>query len=108
MVFTAMTMLAFRKRPSILGEKSKRQGLVVDFYHLFGYLSGLLLIKPEMDPVTLVRTAVLVHVLDAILCRIIAEHSGRQKFAWTVAGLFFGIWAVGTLFLLPARKPKYN
>ena len=59
--------------------KSKRQGLVVDFYHLFGYLSGLLFIKPEMDPSTLVRTAALVHILDAILCRVIAGHSGRQK-----------------------------
>jgi hypothetical protein len=80
----------------------------VDFYYLFGYLSGLFFIKPEMDPVTLIRTAALVHVLDAILCRIIAGHSGRQKFAWTVAGLFFGIWALGTLFLLPVRKPKCN
>ncbi|HEY7317664.1 MAG TPA: hypothetical protein VIE89_08830 [Candidatus Binatia bacterium] len=88
--------------------KSSRQGLAVDFYSLFGYLSGLLFIKPEMDPVTLIRTATLVHILDAILCRVIAGHSGRQKFAWTVAGLFFGIWALGTLFLLPARKPKYN
>jgi hypothetical protein len=88
--------------------KSKRQGLVVDFYHLLGYLSGLLFIKSEMDAATLIRTATLVHILDAILCRVIAGHSGRQKFAWTVAGLFFGIWALGTLFLLPARKPKYN
>lgn len=101
-------MFPFRRRPSILGVKSKRQGLVVDLYHLFGYLSGLLFIKPEMDAATLMRTATLVHVLDAILCRVIAGHSGRQKFAWTVAGLFFGIWALGTLFLLPARKAKYN
>ena len=88
--------------------KSKRQGLAVDLYHLFGYLSGLLFIKPEMDPVTLFRTAALVHILDAILCRVIAGHSGRQKLPWTVAGLFFGIWALGTLFLLPAKKPKYG
>jgi hypothetical protein len=88
--------------------KSKRQGPVVDFYHLFGYLSGLLFIKPEMDPVNLFRTAALVHVLDAILCRVIAEHSGRQKLPWTLAGLCFGIWALGTLFLLPAKKPRHN
>ena len=99
-------MFPFEKRPSILGAKSKRQGLVVDFYHLFGYLSGLLFIKSEMDPVTLVRTATLVHILDAILCRVIAGHSGRQKFAWTAAGLLFGIWALGTLFLLPVKKTE--
>jgi hypothetical protein len=108
MVFTAMTMFPFERRPSILGVKSKRQGLVVDFYHLFGYLSGLLFIKSEMDPLTLFRTAALVHILDAILCRVIAGHSGRQKLPWTVAGLFFGIWALGTLFLLPAKKPNYH
>lgn len=108
MVFTAMTMFPFERRPSILGVKSKRQGLVVDFYHLFGYLSGLLFIKFEMDPSTLVRTAALVHILDAILCRVIAGHSGRQKLPWTVAGLFFGIWALGTLFLLPPKKPNYH
>ena len=76
----------------------------MDFYYLFGYLSGLLFIKSEMDPATMVRTAALVHLLDAILCRVIAGHSGRQKLFWTIAGLVFGIWALGTLFLLPQKK----
>lgn len=80
----------------------------MDWYHLFGYLSGLLFIKSEMDPVTLFRTAALVHILDAILCRVIAGHSGRPKLPWTVAGLLFGIWALGALFLLPAKKVNYN
>ena len=80
----------------------------MDFYHLFGYLSGLLFIKPEMDPATLVRTAALVHFLDAVLCRVIAGHSGRQKLFWTIAGLLIGIWALVTLFLLPAKKTKYS
>jgi hypothetical protein len=78
----------------------------VDFYQLLGYLSGLLFIKSNMEPETLVRTAALVHILDAILCRVIAGHSRRHKVAWTLAGLFFGIWALGTLFLLPARKTR--
>jgi hypothetical protein len=80
----------------------------VDFYHLFGYLSGLLFIQPGMEPASLVRTAALVHILDAILCRVIAGHSGRQKLPWTIAGLLFGIWALGTLFLLPAKKTRYH
>jgi len=78
----------------------------VDLYHLLGYLSGLLFIKSNMEPEALVRTAALVHILDAILCRVIAGHSGRHKVAWTMAGLLFGIWALGTLFLLPARKTR--
>ena len=76
----------------------------VDFYYSVGYLSGLLFIKPEMEPVTLVRTAALVHTLDAILCLVIASHSRRPKFLWMFAGLVFGIWALGTLFLLPEKK----
>lgn len=76
----------------------------MDFYHLFGYLSGLLFIKPEMEPSSLFRTASVVHVCDAILCRVIAGHSQRQKDLWMLLGLVFGIWALGTLFLLPARS----
>jgi hypothetical protein len=56
-----------------------------------------------METATLFRTAALVHVLDAILCRVIAGHSGRRKNLWTAAGLLLGIWALGTLFFLPAK-----
>jgi len=76
----------------------------VDFYHSLGYFTGLFLITPKMEPMTLLRTAVLVHILDAILCLVIAGHSGRKKIFWTISGLVFGIWALGTLFLLPEKK----
>jgi hypothetical protein len=80
----------------------------VDFYQFLGYFSGLYFIKAEMDSTTLVRTAALVHSLDAILCCVIANHSGRNKPAWTIAGLLGGIWALGILFLLPARNHGNN
>jgi hypothetical protein len=80
----------------------------VDLYQFLGYFSGLLFIKPEMDPTTLVRTAALVHLLDAILCSVIANHDGRNKTAWTIAGLLGGIWALGILFLLPAKNHTKN
>jgi len=38
------------------------------------------------------------------LCCVIANHSGRNKTAWTIAGLLGGIWALGILFLLPAKN----
>jgi hypothetical protein len=47
----------------------------------------------------------LVHFLDAILCRVIASHSGRSKNLWLAAGLVFGIWSLAILFLL-AEKEK--
>jgi hypothetical protein len=78
----------------------------VDFYQLIGYFSGLLLIKPEMDPSSVWRTAALIHTLDAILCGVIANQSNRNRIVWTVAGLVLGIWALGALFLLPTKRPK--
>ena len=80
----------------------------MDFYQFLGYFSGLYFIKAEMDSTTLVRTAALVQSLDAILCCVIANHSGRNKPAWTIAGLLGGIWALGILFLLPARNHGNN
>jgi len=76
----------------------------VDFYHSLGYFTGLLLINPDMEPTTLLRTATLVNLLDGILCLVIAGHSGRAKIPWTIAGLIFGIWALGILFLLPEKR----
>jgi hypothetical protein len=96
-------MFLFSGTMSILSVRRKRQEPLVDFPHLFGYLSGLLLVRPEMEPTTLLRTAALVHLIDAILCRVIAGHSGRRKNLWTLAGLLLGIWALGTLFVLPAK-----
>jgi hypothetical protein len=78
----------------------------VDFHHLFGYLTGLLFIKPDMEPGTLFHTAALVHTLDAILCGVVASHSGRNRNLWIIGGLVFGMWAVATLFLLPERMTK--
>jgi hypothetical protein len=80
----------------------------VDFYLLAGYFSGLLFIKPDMEPATLWPTMALVHSLDAILCSVVADHSGRNKLLWTISGLICGIWALGALFLLPARTSSSN
>lgn len=76
----------------------------MDFYTLLGYLSGLYLIKPDLEPSTLLRTASLVHIVDAVLCWLIAASTGRNKKIWTAAGLFLGMWALGGLFLLPDKR----
>jgi hypothetical protein len=77
----------------------------VDLYGMLGYLSGLYLIKPDLEPSVLLRTAFFVHLLDAALCFLIAGQSGRSRTAWTSCGFFLGIWALGTLFLLPRKRP---
>ena len=80
----------------------------MDSYQLLGYFSGLFFIKSEMDPTTLWRTAALVHFLDAILCGVIAKHSGRSKLLWTIGGALCGIWALAAIFLLPAKTQPKN
>jgi len=76
----------------------------VDFYSALSYFTGLHFIDAGLDGEALLRTAALVHLLDAILCGLIAGQSGRSKKIWTVAGLGLGIWALATIFLLPAKK----
>ena len=76
----------------------------MDFSQLVGYFTGLLIIKPDMAPASLLPTAALVHLLDAILCGVIANHSGRSVIGWTIGGLIGGIWALGILFVLPVKK----
>ena len=85
-------------------KKEASRAVSLDFYSIMGYLSGLSFIKPDLEASALLRTASVVHILDAVLCRLIAAHSGRNKEIWTVVGLFLGIWALGTLFLLPGKR----
>lgn len=78
----------------------------MDFQTILGYLSGLYFIRTDFATSGFWRTALLLHLLDAVLCRLIAAHEGRRKNVWTIAGLCLGIWAVATLFLLPEKKPE--
>ena len=71
---------------------------------MLGYFTGLHFIDAGLDGQALLSTAVLVHLLDAILCSLIAGQSGRGKKIWALAGLVLGIWALATIFLLPAKQ----
>ena len=78
----------------------------MDTYQVLGFLTGLTLFRPEIDPSTLMRTTVLIHVLDGILCRVLAAHGGRPKNLWMAAGLIFGIWSLALLFFLPEKQNR--
>jgi hypothetical protein len=80
----------------------------MDLPQLLGYFTGLLVVRPDMDPDSLLPTAALVHTIDAILCGVIAKYSRRSILGWTIAGVIGGIWALGALFLLPERKAAKN
>ncbi len=76
---------------------------MIDLVSAIGYLSGIYFIQPNLDPATLIRTASVIHILDALLCYVIATQSGRNRTIWTLAGLVLGVWTVGTLFLVAER-----
>jgi hypothetical protein len=76
----------------------------VDPYTVLAYLSGLYWLRADLDSSTLVRTVILAHALDGLLCRIIAAQNGRSKQLWTVLGWVLGIWALATLFVLPKKR----
>jgi hypothetical protein len=76
----------------------------VSFETFLGYFTGLRLLGGNLPLSSLVVTAVIVHLLDGIMCRLFARNNGYPKNLWTVLGFFFGIWAVATLILLPKRQ----
>lgn len=68
-----------------------------------GYFTGLRLLAPEMPFDQLWRTALVVHLCDAVMCRLLAHNNGHPKNAWTLLGFAFGLWAVTVVLLLPRQ-----
>ena len=68
-----------------------------------GYFTGFYLLNPTMEAAVLVRTVLVVHVCDAIMCRLFAHNNSYPKNLWTLLGFIFGVWALGVLILLPKR-----
>ncbi len=71
---------------------------------MLGYFTGLGVLSAHIEPAVLVRTVLLVHLCDSIMCRLFAHNNGYPKNLWTVLGFVFGIWAVAVLILLPRRN----
>ena len=69
------------------------------------YWSGLAFVAPPLAPATLAGTALILHICDAVLCRLFARNSGYPPTLWTVIGFVGGVWAVAILILLP-RRPR--
>jgi len=69
-----------------------------------GYFTGLRLLNPDLSGATLLRTVLVVHTCDAVMCRLFAHNNGYSKNLWTALGFVFGIWALAVLILLPKRK----
>ncbi len=75
-----------------------------------GYFTGLRFLALDIDFQRLVHTAVFIHVLDAIVCRIFASQNGSSKNLWTLYGLICGGWAVLSLIVFPVfwKRPQQS
>lgn len=71
---------------------------------LLGYATGFRWINPGLDGAALLRTIFVVHICDALLCRLFAHNNGYSKNLWTGLGVVFGLWAVALLLVLPKRN----
>lgn len=76
----------------------------MSFEEFLGYFTGLRVLGGNLSFPTLVGTALAVHLLDGIMCRLFARNNGYPKNLWTALGLVFGVWALAALVLLPKRQ----
>lgn len=67
------------------------------------YLTGFHWLNPNLIGAPLLRTVLVVHICDAVLCRLFAHNNGYSKNLWTALGLVFGLVAVAILLVLPKR-----
>ena len=77
----------------------------MSFATALAYWSGLAFVAPDLPPATVLGTALVLHICDAILCRIFAGNAGRWRNGWTVIGFVGGLSAVAILLLLPRALP---
>jgi len=75
----------------------------VNFETFLGYFTGLRILGGNLFFSSLVVTAVVVHLLDGIMCRLFASNNGYPKNLWTILGFCFGVWAIAALLFLPKR-----
>jgi hypothetical protein len=68
-----------------------------------GYFTGLRVLSGDLPFPVLIGTATVVHLLDGLICRLLAHNHGYSKNLWTILGIVFGLWALLALVLLPKR-----
>jgi len=72
---------------------------------ILAFFTGFRWIDPQLTGAALVRTVLVVHTCDAVLCRLFAHNNGYSKNLWTVLGFIFGLLAIAALLVLPKRAP---
>ena len=78
----------------------------MDFKTFIGYFTGLHMLGGNLSFPSLIVTALFVHFLDGIMCRLFARNNGYPKNLWMTLGFVFGIWAVAAILFLPKKREQ--
>lgn len=78
----------------------------VSWTGLLGYASGVWIFAPSLREEHLLPTVLLIHLLDAILCRVFAKNNGDPPNLWTAIGFVAGVWAVLYLLVHTRRQQR--
>lgn len=76
----------------------------LDIETSIGYFTGLYMVGGKFSLPSLIVTALVVHMLDGVMCRLFARNNGYPKNLWMTLGFCFGIWAVAALLLFPKKR----
>ncbi|MCX8073157.1 MAG: hypothetical protein N3C12_12005 [Candidatus Binatia bacterium] len=71
-----------------------------------GYATGVRLLAPRLSDEYFWPTLIVIHLLDAILCRVFARNNRYSENLWTLLGFIAGLWAVVCLLLLTRRQER--
>ena len=75
----------------------------MDFEVFLGYFTGLRFLDETITFSTLIGTALFLHLLDGIICGLIAKKEGRSLCLWII-----GVWALTALLLRIAQGKKWG
>lgn len=78
----------------------------MDFEVFLGYFTGLRFLDETITFSTLIGTALFIHLLDGIICGLIAKKGGRSVYIWIIVGTLFGVWALTALLLMAQGKDR--
>jgi hypothetical protein len=78
----------------------------VNFETFLGYFTGLRILGGNLSFPSLIATAVVVHFLDGIMCRLFARNNGYPQNLWMTLGFCFGVWAVIAFLFLPKKQEQ--
>lgn len=73
---------------------------------IFGTLSGLRFVAPDLPADVTIVTAIAMHITHAVICRFLASQSGRDGTRWVLYALAGGVITTAVLLVLKELDPE--